>query len=109
MAKSDKLYKDSPKIEKDGDGKPGIKKPSKADGENMGIEGNPQPGAGDGMPVPVDEKMEEMHGRHTREMKDMHKRHEDEHKDMNKRHMKEAGKLSGTPGEDIKEDKKEGK
>lgn len=104
MSKHDKLYKDSPKIEKDGEGKASLKKPSKADGENMGIEGSPLEGAGDGMPV--DEKMDEMHGRHSREMKDMHKRHEDEHKDMNKRHMKEAGKLAGTPGEDIKEGKK---
>lgn len=75
-------------MERDGEGKTSIKKPSKADGENMGIEGHDMPGAGDGMPVQV----EEMHDRHMTEMKDMHKRHEDEHKDMHKRHQKETEK-----------------
>lgn len=91
MTKSSKLYKDSPKIEKDEDGKPGIKKPSKADAEDMGTEGNPLPGAGDGMPV-EDEQAEHMHDRHARETKDMHKRHEDEMKDMHKRHLKDINK-----------------
>lgn len=104
MAKSDKLYKDSPKVEKDENGKPGVKKPSKADAVDMGTEGNPLEGAGDGMPVETTPQGE-MHDRHAREMKDMHKRHEDEHKDMNKRHAKEQKKLAGTPGEDIEEGK----
>lgn len=89
MSKHDKLYKDSPKIEKNDDGKPGIKKPTPADAENMGTEGNDSPGAGDGMPVQV----EEMHGRHEKEMKDMHARHEGEQKDMHKRHGKEIKKM----------------
>lgn len=86
MAKSDKLYKDSPSIKKDKAGSPGISRPSEADGENMGVEGNPQEGAGDGMPV----KVKEMHDRHQKEMKDTHGRHEGEIKDMHKRHAKET-------------------
>lgn len=92
MGKSDRMYAKSPKMERGEDGKMGIKKPSKADGENMGIEGNEAPGAGDGMPV----QTKEMHDRHMTEMKDMHARHEDEHKDMHKRHQKEVKDKSGT-------------
>ena len=91
MAKSSKLYKDSPTIEKDGEGRASIKKPSKADGEDMGTQGNPQEGAGDGVPV----QTKEMHDRHMQEMKDMHERHEGEHKDMHKRHLKEHSKAMG--------------
>lgn len=96
MSKSEKLYKDSPAITKDQDGKPGVTKPTKADGENMGIEGNDIEGAGDGMPV----KTQEMHDRHQKEMKDTHKRHEEEIKDMHKRHAKEHTKvMSGSESE----------
>ena len=108
LAKHSKLYKDSPSIEKDDDGKPGIKRPSKADAESMGTEGNPLEGAGDGMPVGPDENedMANMHDRHARELKDTHKRHEDEVKDMHKRHAKEAKKLSGGSS-DKQEEKKD--
>lgn len=87
MAKSEKLYKDSPSIKKDGDGKPKITKPTKADGENMGVEGNGLEGAGDKMPIDL------MHERHAKEMKDTHKRHQEEFKDMHDRHEKEHNKL----------------
>lgn len=90
MAKSDRLYKDSPALKRDKEsGEVGIHKPSAADSENMGTSGSPLPGGGEEMPVQV----EQMHGRHEKEMKDMHKRHEDEHKDMNKRHLKEHKKM----------------
>lgn len=96
MAKSAKLYGDSPSLKRDKEsGAVGVKKPSEADAQDMGTEGNPLPGGGDGMPVAVGQAMEDMHGRHDKEMKDMHKRHEDEHKDMHKRHQKEVKKLAG--------------
>lgn len=81
MAKSDKLYSKSPSIERDSDsGKVGVKKPTKADGEDMGIEGPANPNNPDpAMPVQVhqthEEAVQEMHSRHEQELKDMHKRH----------------------------------
>ena len=96
MSKSKALYKDSPTIEKNEEGKAAIKKPSKADGEDMGTAEN------DGeMPVQV----QEMHNRHMTEMKDMHGRHEEEHKAMHKRHQKEVKKMHS--GKDEAEEKKE--
>lgn len=87
MAKSDKMYEKSPKIEKDEKGKPGIKKPSKADAEGMGIEGSPLKGAGDGMPVDIHEKERmSMHKRHQEETQAMHDRHEKDLKEMHGRH-----------------------
>lgn len=88
MGKSDKLYSKSPKIEKDGDGKPGIKRPTEADAEDMGVGGDNTQGQQVQMPIQV----EQMHDRHSKEVKDMHARHEGEHKDMNKRHIKELKK-----------------
>lgn len=81
MAKSDKLYKDSPEIKKDSDGKPGIQRPSKADTASLGTEGNPVPGDEDGMPLQV-KQTHDMHERHIQEMKDMHKRHQKEHEKL---------------------------
>lgn len=102
MSKSGKLYSDSPSLKRDKEsGSVGVSKPSEADGENMGTEGSPLPGGGEGMPVQV----EQMHGRHEKEMKDMHARHETEHKDMNKRHLKEHKKLMGDA--EAKSDSKE--
>jgi hypothetical protein len=87
MSKSKKMYKDSPSIEKNEDGKPGIKKPTKADGEDMGTEGNPLEGAGDGVPVdPHAAERAEMGDKHLQEHKDMNKRQEKEHEAMTKRH-----------------------
>lgn len=99
MSRSEKLYKDSPKVGRNKDGDVGISRSSEATGEDIGTEGSPLPGAGDGMPVAV----EQMHDRHSTEMKDMHKRHEDEHKDMHKRHEKEIKKTM--VGDNKKEDK----
>lgn len=80
--KSEKMYKDSPKIEKDEEGKPGIKKPTQADGENMGVEGNPAPGSDGEMPIDTHEKMQDMVERHASELKDLHKRHGKEHEKL---------------------------
>lgn len=92
MARSDKLYKDSPKIEKDENGTPGMSKPKEADAENMGIEGAPLEGAGDGMPVTDPHAVEraEVSKRHMSELKDMYRRHEAEYDTMRKRHHPDA-------------------
>lgn len=71
MARSDKLYKDSPTTERDSDGKVGVKKPSEATAESTGVT----------EPVPT-EQVGAMHERHEMEMKDMHKRHLKEMKKM---------------------------
>lgn len=106
MAKSDKLYNKSPKIERDSEsGKVGIKKPTKADAEDMGIEGNELPGAGDGMPVIThEEAMDAMHDRHINEMKDMHKRHAKEVSEFMK---KSIANKEDTGEEEINEVEKE--
>lgn len=95
MGKSDKLYSRSPKIERDGDGKVGIKKPAPADEEDMGLKGDAM-GEGDPDEMALSaEQLDATHDRHQKEMKDMHKRHEDETKDMHKRHSKEVAKHYG--------------
>ena len=100
MSKSDRLYKDSPKVERKESGDVGISRPSEATGEDIGTDGSPLPGAGDGMPVAV----EQMHDRHSKEMGDMHKRHETEQKDMHKRHSKELKKtMTGKEDKEGKE------
>lgn len=99
-AKSDRMYKDSPSIKKDEEGKAKISKPEKkeakgevaekptpADGENMGLEGNPLPGTPGEMPVDTHQaEHEELAKRHVQELKDMHKRHQADYESMNKRH-----------------------
>lgn len=104
--KSVRLYNDSPSLKRDKDsGSVSVKKPSEADAQDMGIEGNELEGGGDGMPVEVHQAVSDMHGRHEKEMKDMHKRHDDEHKIMNKRHIKELkGLASNDNGKDIDKD-----
>lgn len=94
MAKSSKLYKDSPKITKDDEGRPGVQKPDPADSENAGLEGNPLPGSEGKMPVNEEHMAEHkaMHKRHEEETKSMHERHESDLKEMHKRHEKTKGK-----------------
>lgn len=118
MSKSDKMYAKSPKIEKDKDGKPGIKKPEKADAEDMGVSDNTNE-----MPVDAHEQeRQSMHKRHEEELKslqdghhkavgDMNSRHEKDLKEMHKRHAGSTG-TEKTGGEDIsktEETKKEDK
>lgn len=92
-SKSERMYKDSPSVKKDADGKPEVRKGSMNEreaGKEPAESDKTEAGEG-GVPV----QAEEMHGRHMTEMKDMHKRHEDEHKDMHKRHEKETKKVFG--------------
>lgn len=89
MARSDKLYKDSPKMERDGDGKMGVKKPSEATAEDTGVT----------EPVPT-EQLKEMFARHHSERHDMDKRHL---KEIKKHHAKMGGKDDGEEGEELPE------
>lgn len=88
-SKSSKLYSDSPALKRDEEsGKVGVEKPSEADGENMGTEGNPIPGSDGKMPVGGDEHKADMD-----ELKATHSRHEDEQKSMFQRHKKDLEEL----------------
>lgn len=97
MAKAEKLYNKSPSIAKDEDGKPGIKRPTEADGVDMGTEGNPLPNSDGKMPIEVHQRMSEMLERHQNELKDMQKRHSKEADKM----VPKEDKLAGTPGKEI--------
>lgn len=115
--RSEKMYKDSPKMERDDDtGKMEVKKPSKADAIDAGVDHmniNVRHPAErremkhkhmtEHMAMHHKHEMEHgahdekggskmaMHERHEKEMKDMHGRHESEHKSMHDRHEKEMG------------------
>lgn len=92
MAKSDKMYSKSPKIEKNKDGKPGITRPKPADEEATETGGATLEGAGDGMPLDIHEKeRSSMQKRHEEELVSMHSRHAKDLKEMHKRHS-EKGK-----------------
>lgn len=100
MAKSDRMYSKSPKIEKDDKGKPGIKKPSEATKEDIGLSGNPSPGAGTSMPIDVHETERlDLGKRHVDELKDMHKRHAE---DFEKMHSRQATARSQESKSEIK-------
>lgn len=89
MVDHKKLYDKSPSIKKDEDGKPGIQKPTKATGEDIGTEGNPLPGSDGKMPIDTHQaEHEELAKRHVKELEDMHKRHKEDYHNMNKRHHK---------------------
>lgn len=88
--KSTKLYKDSPSIKKDASGKPGISKPSEADGTAMGVDGDGLENESGSMPVQV------MQDRQQKEISDTHKRQETEIKDMHARHAKEHESVMST-------------
>ena len=87
MAKSDRMYANSPSVKKGEDGKPGIHKPTKASAVDAGNAGNPLPQDTEGeMPVHV-KQYKDMHERHILEMKDMHKRHQKEHDKLTTDHF----------------------
>lgn len=87
MAKSDRMYANSPSVKKGEDGKPGIHKPTKASEVDAGLAGNPLPQDSEGeMPVHV-KQYSDMHERHILEMKDMHKRHAKEHEKLTADHF----------------------
>ena len=134
MAKSDKLYKDSPKLERDEEsGDMAVKKSKTAD---VGNDGSSAEMGGDIQASHAAERREtkhrhvaehlamhhrhesehasskapreEMHGRHEAELKEMHGRHEKEIKAMHKRHTEGAGKSEAKTGEkEIKKVEKE--
>lgn len=81
MTKSARLYKDSPSIKKDENGKPGIQKPTQADAEDMGIADSASE-----MPVNIHQSMSEMLERHSNELKDMQKRHSKEADGIKEKH-----------------------
>jgi len=101
--KHKKMYGNPPKLEKDENGRPYIKKPEKEKKiarTSDGTEGMP---IHEGMPMAARHAMErrDMHSRHEVEhmmhdhankgdKSEMHARHEKEMKDMHKRHEKEA-------------------
>lgn len=104
MAKSAKLYSDSPKLKKDDTGKVGVEKPSEATKEDIGASGNPLPGTDGEMPVHTEHQ--EMMERHASEIKDMHKRHGKEHDKLMEKHaMKDEGKTGEADKEKMKETK----
>lgn len=76
--RSEKLYSDSPKMERDEKGKVSVKKATEKKTE----------GKGGAKP-----DMDKMPTRHAREVQEMHKRHMDEHKDMAARHEKEMAAM----------------
>ena len=94
--RSDKMYKDSPKIESDGEGKKKVVKGESAEGKKAertddGTEG-----------VAIHEKAAmEMHQKHSKERLDLHHKHEKEHHELNAKHMKE-----GSPAEEAAESPK---
>lgn len=114
MAKAEKMYAKPPVMERDEEGKLGVKKPSKADADQSGTEG---------MALEVHQAHErhgmhhrhemehmamhhghekehaahdaakgsdksKMHDKHETEIKEMHKRHHEEMKKMHKKHEK---------------------
>lgn len=82
-SRSKKMYKNSPRIESDGDGKKVIKRgPSDAGKKSAETSGGINDSAADGEHGP-------MYERHIKEVGDMNDRHVAERKDMVKRHMKE--------------------
>jgi hypothetical protein len=131
MAKYERMYKNSPKLERDADGNLGVKKPTQADAVQSGT---------DGVPVHVRHAHErreikhrhvaehhalhhrheiehshmeggkkgELHARHHAEIKAMHGRHEGEHREMLSRHEKEHGKDGGKMIAKVESNEKEG-
>lgn len=99
MPKSEKLYKNSPKVEKDKDGKPGISKPKPQDKDATATGGAPLEGGGDGMPLDIHEQEHtSMYKRHQEELSSMSDRHLKDVKEMHKRHLEfnKQSKLAGT-------------
>ena len=103
---AEKLYGNSPKMERDEEsGKMGIKKKSAAkEGKDTTGEAEDQ-GSGQGVPMEVQHSMERHEAHHSRERehhmhdmgkhgdkKEMHGRHEKMMADMHKKHEKELGK-----------------
>lgn len=97
--KADKMYSDSPSIKKSektgnsvvkkpSESSPPVEAPTEATKEDIGLSGNPLPGANEGgLPIDVHiQERTEVAKRHLQELKDMYKRHESEYDTMHKRH-----------------------
>lgn len=92
MSKSDRLYKDSPSVGKDADGKAEVQTPAPTSGtENVGDDGS-NAAMGD---ESHDAERASMHRRHEEEQKSMHERHGKDMKEMHKRHEKKEPKEEG--------------
>lgn len=88
MAKSEKLYKDSPTVKKDDKGKPGISKPKPKDKDATETGGAPLEGSQEGMPIDIHEQEHaSMYKRHQEELASMSDRHMKDVKEMHKRHL----------------------
>lgn len=111
MSKSEKLYKNSPSLKRGEDGDVGIKKPSEADAENMGVAGDTNENSPGEMPINVHQAAErhDMHHKHVHEHLQMHGRHEQEHMtgkeekgNMHKKHETEMKDMHGRHQEEMK-------
>lgn len=111
MTRSSKLYKDSPRMERDEEGKVSIKKPSDKEKQSE---------MGDGEPVhePKEHQGIPSHSRHVMERMEMHRKHEHEHhahdhgghgekSEMHKRHHKEMGDMHKRHEKELKGEKSE--
>lgn len=111
-----KMYKDSPSMERNEEGKMDVKKkPAHKDDVKAGTEGEVR----EGIPAHARHAIERMelhhkhqhehhahdHGKHG-DKKEMHERHEKEHRDMHKRHEKEMKSPDGQEMIDKVEDDK---
>ena len=112
-ARQKALYGKSPKMERDEDGKMGVKTPDAGENEEAGTEGAMHSGA-DHMTIAHAMERHAMHGRHEHEhmmadakgdkdKKAMHAKHETEMHDMHARHEKEL--KAGTATQHTAEDK----
>lgn len=87
MSRHKKMYKDSPEMKRDEDGKVKVSQAEKKSAEvNSGTDGMAQQGP--------------LYDRHIKEVSDMHDRHLEERKDMTKRHMKEMKKITPESGQE---------
>lgn len=92
--RSDKMYKDSPTIGEDGEGKKVVKKKeSKAAETDSGTEGMPE----------HESHALEMHHKHEKEHLDLNQKHEKERHALHSKHMKSA--VEGPAGGEVTEHK----
>ena len=101
MSRASKMYSKSPKLERDEDGKMGVKTPEKAQEIEAGVQGVDGKGGGS-IPAGIRHSHERiaMHHRHIHEHLEMHRKHEMEHahhkgdkKELHERHEKEYAEM----------------
>lgn len=123
-SRKERMYKDSPKLERGESGEMGVKKPNKAQVVEAGVDGAQREGEGasETLPSHVRHQMErdQMYARHSHEhalhdhhesgdKAEMHERHAKEMKSIYGRHEKEmkAGSMSGEKSKPVKESSSE--